>query len=457
MDMTTNSMATAPKKNLRSRDDVRCDVEEEHGLEIDSIGSEKEREKKKGTVGSDAVVGGLELDAEGRPVSERDVAGDRPAFELFRRHADDMDRLSIAGLGSAMEDLGLLSNRSEKESDDVVVATFASLDAGKKNFLSPDEFATLYDKAHMPTLADALRKEHPMLVERLQRAFKTWATFGKRRGHGEEEVVMGSPSFIKLLRDTRVVRSVEDMQSFDVVFAKVKERGASKITFAQFVDGLRLVADDDQCDLDLMTLVTRICDATPSVNASESPPRKPGLARQEFDSTRTSPARRSIQIDVLATPGHDALYAVFESYARFGSGKRGATNGPTPRLSSQQFSKLARESKLETRAVTSQKLDVIFASCRSNKTCRDRPRGLSFDEFQACLTRIAKEEGVMPAYIVNKVRRRMDAGPMINSPTLTSSSPLFVRLHDDARSHCGVYGRNARRCSTARTDASRLG
>ena len=442
---------TGISENCRSGDEARCDVEEEQGIGGACTG---ESGQEKETSSNEGAVGGVDLGARNPSVSERcgDLAGDRPESELFRKHADELDRLSIAGLGSAMEDLGLLSNRSEKESNDVVVATFATLDAGKKNFLSRDEFATLYEKAKMPTLEDALRKEQPALVERLQRAFVTWATFGKRHRTDEEEiggVLMGSPSFIKLLRDTRVVRSVEDVHHFDVVFAKVKERGAGKLSFAQFVDGLRLVAEGGHCDLDLMALLTRICDATPSVNAVESPPRKPGPARQGVDSTKTSPARRSIQIDVLATPGHDTLFAVFESYARFGSGKRDAANGQPPRLSSQQFSKLARESKLISRAVTAQKLDVIFTSCRSNKTCRDRPRGLSFDEFSACLTRVAKEEGVMPDYIVNKVRRRMDAGPMINSPTLTSSSPCFVRLHDDARAHCGVYGRKARRWSDA--------
>lgn len=433
-----------------SGDDVRCDAQEEHRLEVQSDISKTIQQKE--TAGSEGAVGGLDLDARNASVSGRrgDLVGDKPESELFRKHADELDRLSIAGLGSAMEDLGLLSNRSEKESNDVVVATFASLDTGKKNFLSPDEFSTLYEKATMPTLADALRKQQPALVERLQRAFVTWATFGKR--HRDEEiggVVMASPSFIKLLRDTSVARSVEDVHHFDVVFAKVKERGASKISFAQFVDALRLVVEGDHCDLDLMALVTRICDAKPSVNAAESPPRKPGLAWQEVGSAKSSPAKRSIQIDLLATPGHDALFAVFESYARFGNGKRDSASDSTPHLSSQQFSKLARESKLISRAVSAQKLDVIFASCRSNKTCRERPRGLSFDEFLACLNRIAKEEGVMPDYIINKVRRRMDAGPMINSPNLTSSSPCFVRLHDDARAHCGVYGRKARRWSDA--------
>ena len=434
----------------RSVDDVDRGAEEEHVLEKGSIGSEIQQEKE--MVGSEGPVGGLDLDARHASVSERRDDNPRSESELFRKHADELNRLSIAGLGSAMEDLGLLSNRSEKESNDVVVATFASLDMGKKNYLCPYEFATLYEKATMPTLVDVLRAGHPALVERLQRAFVTWATFGKRSRAGEKEtcgVMMGSQSFIKLLRDTHVARSVEDVHHFDVVFAKVKERGASKISFAQFVDGLRLVAEGGHCELDLMKLATRICDATPSVNAAESPPRKPGLARLEVSPAKTSPAKRPIRIDLVAASGRDTLFAVFESYARFGSGKRpsGVTNGSTLRLSSHQFSKLARESRLLSRAVTAEKLDVIFTSCRSNRTSRDQPRGLSFEEFLASLTRIAEEEGVMPEYISNKVRHRSGAGPMINSPTLAGGSSYFIRLHDDARAHCGVYGRNARRWS----------
>ena len=56
---------------------------------------------------------------------------------------------------------------------------------------------------------------------------------------------------------------------------------------------------------------------------------------------------------------------------------------PTPkpavetRLSSQQFSKLARECGLVTRAVSAQKLDVFFASCKSKRT--PRTLGISYN------------------------------------------------------------------------------
>ena len=435
----------------------------ENGLDVDVTERRTGEETEHMWAGAEAVLDLAsepdpgQFEEEARETQEHDAAASERST-LFSKHADELQRLSIAGLGSAMEDLGLLSNRSEKESNDVVVATFAALDTDKKNYLSSSEFATLYEKAKMPTLADVLREEHPALVERLQRAFVTWATFGKGNKSSQKDplrVMMGSPSFIKLLRDAHVARSVEDVHHFDVAFAKVKERGASKVSFAQFVDGLRLVSEGDHCDLDLMSLVNRICEAAPSVNAAPSPRKKldddrvDGFDKDSTHSSKTPLAMRSIHIDVVATSNNDSLLAVFESYARFGLGKRDATtSGTILRLSSQQFAKLARESKLISRHVTAQKLDVIFASCKMNKTPKDRSRGLTFDEFVTSLSCIAKEEGVMPDYIMNKVRSRMDRGPMINSPALTSPGH-FIRLHDDEQACCGVYGRRARRWSDA--------
>ena len=385
---------------------------------------------------------------------------------LFKKHADQLDRLSIAGLSSAMDDLGLLSHRSEKESQDVVVATFATLDADKKNYLSADEFATLYDKAVLPTLADVLRKEHPEMVERLEGAFVKFATFGKRDrassvslgsvlgddaeivapGDSEREtkMLMGTPAFIKLLRDADLVKTSDDTHRFDVIFAKVKERGASKITFAQFVDALRLIAEGDTCGLDLMTLLARISEAAPSMNLT---PR--ASPRKDASTTSSSPPKgRPIHIDITAVSSSDGLRDVFTKYARFGTGganRRMPQTTPTPkpavetRLSSQQFSKLARECGLVTRAVSAQKLDVFFASCKSKRT--PRTLGISYNEFCAALELVAKEEGVMTDYVVNKVRGHADTAPVINSPALLQSPAGFVRLHDDERAHCGMYGR----------------
>ena len=408
---------------------------------------------------------------------DKEKCASQPHVSLFKKHADPLqpDRLSIAGLSSAMDDLGLLSCRSEKESQDVVVATFATLDVERKNYLTSDEFGTLYEKATMPTLADVLREEDPRLVERLELVYVKFATFGKRDrsssvgvdsvgapekedgGNNENEnekahastssqqILMGTPAFVKLLRDADVVRHSDDIHHFDVIFAKVKERGASKISFAQFVDALRLIADSREGDL--TDLVARICDAVPSMNLTprESPRKDATTAptsRASTASTKGSPTKRPIHIDVMAVSSVDDLQDVFAKYARFGKrdANREANNKAGDlRLSSQQFSKLARESGLVTRAVSIQKLDVMFASCKSKTT--PRTLGISFDEFLVALQLVAKSEGVMVDYIMNKVRSRTDVQPSINSPALLQSPAGFVRLHDDERAHCGMYGR----------------
>ena len=445
--------------------------EEEEDCGRSEEGEEGEEERASSSLRSEEDEGEL------GKLGELAEPGPPSHVPLFKKHADQLDRLSIAGLSSAMDDLGLLSHRSEKESQDVVVATFATLDADKKNYLSADEFATLYDKAVLPTLADVLRKEHPEMVERLEGAFVKFATFGKRDRassvslgsvllgddadnvapgdivSSETKILMGTPAFVKLLRDADLVKTSDDTHRFDVIFAKVKERGASKITFAQFVDALRLIAEKaegDTCGLDLMTLVARISEAAPSMNLTpRASPRKDASS-----TTSSSPTKgRPIHIDITAVSISDGLREVFTKYARFGTGganrRKVPQTTPTPtskpavqpetRLSSQQFSKLARECGLVTRAVSTQKLDVFFASCKSKRT--PRTSGISYNEFCAALELVAKEEGVMTDYVVNKVRGHADTAPVINSPALLQSPAGFVRLHDDERAHCGMYGR----------------
>jgi hypothetical protein len=390
--------------------------------------------------------------------------GGLKSASLFKKHCDALDRLSIGGLSCAMDDLGLLSNRSDKESQDVVVATFVGLDSDKKNYLNAEQFSTLYDKATRPTLLDDLKQENAELVALLGKAFVLWATFGAGKGRllGDSndisslstteqiniasKVQMSSSSFIKLLKDANLVTSTEDITHADLVFAKVKERGSMKITFGQFVDGINLIAMNlDATHGNLMGVAARIAGARPSVNVTPPSPKRlnSGCGHRDFNraSKCSSSSKNEIHIDVVATGSSDELRVVFEQYARFGKAAarkdaRDSHSSPCDlRLSSQQFSKLARECGILSRLVTIQQLDVIFAKVKKPRTL-----GLRFDEFLTALQLVAKREAVLPQYVMKKVGRTMNRAPQINSPRLAGRTD-FVRLHDDEQNHCGVYGR----------------
>lgn len=400
-------------------------------------------------------------------------------------------RIEIDELSACMKDLGLLKGRSEGESRDIVVATFAGLDSGKKNYLNLDEFSEFWKKAKAPKLKDVVFQESPELGRGLYDAFVQWCMFGggstprptgespSTRGPKKNVEIMGSSHWMKLCRDTGLIGKKNGIASTecDLVFAKVKARGARKISFAQFMDALGIIAS--KMDTTVVDVARRIVETNgPSVNGTvvstprflpqsmSTPTTNTGASSifkdnnikktKHLGESQGSPMIRasSTSQDVEAPRAHEMdfnseqLLHVYGQYARFGQGRRSSSgNGKdnaTPMMKmpmdSKQFCKLCRECGLISKKINSVKIDLIFTKARSSKRL-----SLHFEDFLVALSMIAGEEGVDEAEIYARVCQ--STGPQLNlscsspSPTNKNNSKNYIRLHDDPRTQCGVYGR----------------
>ena len=60
---------------------------------------------------------------------------------------------------------------------------------------------------------------------------------------------MDGKGFAKLAKDTKLIDKKLTATDVDLIFSKVKERTARRITFDQFMAGLQQFADKKQCDV----------------------------------------------------------------------------------------------------------------------------------------------------------------------------------------------------------------
>ncbi len=215
-----------------------------------------------------------------------------------------------------MADLGLLAGRSQAESSAMVVSAFTSADADTRdNALDLAEFTIYYQKATAPRLADILKGENPEEMAALRAAFGEWAAFGARDARAAAG--LGTAHWMKLCRDTGLVgpRGLTPTEA-DLVFARVKPRGAQRISFFHFVDALGLVGQRLGAP-DTMDIVRRvISSAGPALNGTT-------VAVRTFGSGEATKMRQGRRLSAVAA---EERFSAPEP-------KEKAPLCPTPRLS----------------------------------------------------------------------------------------------------------------------------
>jgi hypothetical protein len=110
----------------------------------------------------------------------------------------------------------------------------------------------------------------------------------------------------------------------------------------------------------------------------------------------------------------DALYDVFIDFCCFGKGQGGSRE-----LDSAKFVKLARDTNLICRKLSTTDLDLIFTRVKGKGEKR-----IDFGGFCAALQQIASHTGMSFSDVKNAV---VKAG----GPTIAGTLPDDVRFHDD--------------------------
>jgi hypothetical protein len=297
-------------------------------------------------------------------------AGRHRAKALHFHHAASA-AAQIDELRELISDLGLLHGRSAAEAARIVAASFSAADTDGDMALSESEFAIFYRHATAPRLADLLEAEHPEEVLELQGCFAAWAAFGGDRSPGAERRPPGlaSSQFVKLCRDTGLVGGQGGLApaDADIIFTRVKARGSQRLSFAQFVDALGLVAARRGADVLLVLRQVTASDG-PALNGtliqverfaddggaqSDAQRRAPGGARPDARRRApggappppafTIPARRAATPDLAAerlqtpeaggaAPGACAksVLRVYLAFAGFGAGSPSGGAGKPP-------------------------------------------------------------------------------------------------------------------------------
>jgi hypothetical protein len=275
-----------------------------------------------------------------------------------------------------MSHLGLLNGRSPAESNALVVSAFSSADTDKDNALNLQEFTSYFNLATAPRTVDVLKAEHPEDMIALRQAFVNWASFGsgnRTSGAGSSSnsgsssrVQLGSAHWLKICRDTGLVgRGALNPTDADLIFAKVKPRGLSKINFGHFVDALGAVAS--RLNKDLLVIVRQVTTSQgPLVNNNQntsarlsngqlptgqqqqgrrsSAPRppsshnqshsRPGSAKDKFELLLdTSNNKNESKTDSFSIPAHRS-----DSSSQGGGGGRGSSAGGRSSSCNEEFS-----------------------------------------------------------------------------------------------------------------------
>eukprot|EP00884_Botryococcus_braunii_P021327 jgi/Botrbrau1/7879/Bobra.9_2s0053.2 len=101
-----------------------------------------------------------------------------------------------------------------------------------------------------PALSSPKEMLQPVKEGDLQAVFDAFASFGLGTINRPEKLDMDGAKFAKLCRESGLICSRFGTTSVDLIFSKVKAKGARKIHYIQFKHALRLIADEKKVPLE---------------------------------------------------------------------------------------------------------------------------------------------------------------------------------------------------------------
>ncbi|BDA41253.1 probable tubulin polymerization-promoting protein family member 3 at C-terminar half [Coccomyxa sp. Obi] len=148
--------------------------------------------------------------------------------------------LSAEEFRCVLSDLGVLDGiASGQQQDERATQQFRQADTDRDGSISFKEFvAYCHGNSASRARLDLRSTLGPSAERDLQKVFCSFASFGGRQ-HVEE---MEGSKFAKLCRDSKLLSKAFTASDVDLYFAKVKTKGARRITFSQFVEALALIA-----------------------------------------------------------------------------------------------------------------------------------------------------------------------------------------------------------------------
>jgi len=143
-------------------------------------------------------------------------------------------------LTACLEDLGLMKDIPKASFGSFVIEMFGRVDTNSDSHINFQEFAEFYNNSVREMQIKASGKAEKGTP--LHASFITFANYGAKSGSKAEE--MEGKNFLKFFKDTGLMHKKKlTSTDIDIIFSKVKAKGARKISFEEFARGLTLVAE----------------------------------------------------------------------------------------------------------------------------------------------------------------------------------------------------------------------
>ena len=270
----------------------------------------------------------------------------------------------------------------------------------------------------------------------LQQIFKSFC--GK-------ESTMDGKSFAKFAKDTKLIDKKFSTTDVDLLFAKVKSGSERRITFEQFKNALQQIAAKKGVDVEAMKAAllaaggpqfagtqadnVRFHDDksqytgvyaqggptnVDSINPAASFGQAPGGAAPN-EEQKVAPKPKAAAVVASGAPA-GSLNEVFKHF----SGGANDMDGKT-------FAKLAKDTKILDKNLTTTDIDLIFAKVKDKAA-----RKITFDQFKAAVALCAAKKKIGEGDLEAKL---LAAG----GPVFSGTKAENVKYHDDKSLYTGVY------------------
>mmetsp|Transcript_25586 Transcript_25586/g.31045 ORF Transcript_25586/g.31045 Transcript_25586/m.31045 type:complete len:243 (-) Transcript_25586:503-1231(-) len=143
-------------------------------------------------------------------------------------------------LTACLEDLGLMKDIPKATYGSFVIEMFGKIDTDSDSHINFKEFSEFYNNAVRENQIKA--SGHAEKGTPLHAVFITFANYGAKSGSKSEE--MEGKNFAKFCKDCKLLHKKKlTTTDVDIIFSKVKAKGARKISFDEFARALTLCAE----------------------------------------------------------------------------------------------------------------------------------------------------------------------------------------------------------------------
>lgn len=334
----------------------------------------------------------------------------------------------------------MLKKGNPNMTDRQIAGMFHKIDKDGNGSVNFDEFVDYLFSGHATNRTSAGRHERIAAQSAPQESVegdwepllaKISAEFG-----GEDGI--DSREFVKICQDSGLLDRKMNRNDADLIFTKVKRKGARKIDLDQLKDAVRLVAQKRA--VQVQAVQAKIMEAEMTLRATQADNVRFHDDRSTYTgahaqneahgrSDSPQPGGRHRRLSEQAAQAADETENETEDMWEGARETFDAFAGRNGTMENAEFAKLCQDAGLIGRGLARPDCDVMFTRFAQR-------RKLQWDGFQGCLRTAATKRNEPLLDVIAKVARC--GGPAINATQADD-----VRFHDDQSTYTGAHRRSA--------------